>query len=97
MSEFPVYPVPESWRRSAYVGRARYEEMYRRSVTDPDHFWAEQAREFLHWDKPWDSVCGGDFGAGTATSWRNGRSGAMSIVFSKTRRPRETSTAVAFG
>ena len=73
MSEFPVYPVPESWRRSAYVDRARYEEMYRRSVTDPDHFWAEQAREFLHWDKPWDSVCGGDFGAGTATWFAGGR------------------------
>ncbi len=73
MSEFPVYPVPESWRRSAHIDRARYEEMYRRSVADPDHFWAEQAREFLHWEKPWDSVCGGDFGAGTATWFAGGR------------------------
>ncbi len=73
MAEFPVYPVPESWRNSAYIDRARYEAMYRRSLAEPEHFWAEQAQEFLHWDRPWASVCGGDFGAGTATWFAGGK------------------------
>ncbi|MGE3395160.1 MAG: acetate--CoA ligase [Steroidobacteraceae bacterium] len=73
MAEFPVYPVPESWRNSAYIDRARYEAMYRRSLAEPEQFWAEQAREFLHWDRPWASVCGGDFSAGTATWFAGGK------------------------
>ena len=73
MAEFPVYPVPESWRDSAYIDRARYEAMYRRSIVEPESFWAEQAREFLHWERPWASVCGGDFGAGTATWFAGGK------------------------
>ena len=73
MAEFPVYPVPESWRNSAYIDRARYEAMYSRSLAEPEQFWAEQAREFLHWDRPWASVCGGDFSAGTATWFAGGK------------------------
>jgi len=73
MSEFPVYPVPEAWRRAAFIDRDRYREMYRRSIAEPDRFWAEQAREFLHWDQPWASVRGGDFGAGTATWFAGGK------------------------
>jgi acetyl-CoA synthetase len=73
MAGFPVYPVPELWRNSAYIDRARYEAMYRRSLAEPEHFWAEQAQEFLHWDRPWASVCGGDFGAGTATWFAGGK------------------------
>ncbi len=73
MAEFPVYPVPESWRNSAYIDRARYEAMYSRSLAEPEQFWAEQAREFLHWDRSWSSVCGGDFSAGTATWFAGGK------------------------
>ncbi|HEX4881992.1 MAG TPA: acetate--CoA ligase [Porticoccaceae bacterium] len=73
MSEFPVYPVPTAWQRTAYIDSARYREMYRRSVSEPDQFWAEQAREFLHWEQPWTSVRSGDFGAGTATWFAGGK------------------------
>jgi len=33
----------------------RYTEMYRRSLEDPERFWAEQARQ-LDWYKTWDRV-----------------------------------------
>ena len=33
----------------------RYAEAHRRSLQDPESFWAEQAAA-LHWDKPWDKV-----------------------------------------
>lgn len=33
----------------------RYDEMYRRSMEDPESFWAEQAKN-LDWYKTWDSV-----------------------------------------
>lgn len=33
----------------------KYLEMYRRSIDDPEHFWAEEARK-LDWFKTWDKV-----------------------------------------
>jgi len=33
----------------------KYLEMYRRSIDDPEHFWAEEARK-LDWFKTWDTV-----------------------------------------
>ena len=57
MSEFPVHPVPDAWRASAYINKETYEEMYQRSINDSDAFWAEQATQFLDWDKSWDQVC----------------------------------------
>ncbi len=34
----------------------KYEEMYQRSISDPDGFWAEIAEAFV-WEKKWDQVC----------------------------------------
>lgn len=71
MSEFPVHPVPDAWRNSAYINKETYQEMYQRSINDPDAFWAEQAGEFLNWDKRWDKVC--EYNMREAqTSWFSG-------------------------
>ncbi|MCB1488459.1 MAG: AMP-binding protein, partial [Bauldia sp.] len=50
-----VHPVTPEWAERAFINRAKYDEMYRRSVTDPDGFWAEQA-ERLDWIKPFTKV-----------------------------------------
>ncbi len=47
MSE-KIYPVPEEWARSALVDARAHDEMYRRSIENPDDFWAEQAKR-LDW------------------------------------------------
>ena len=71
MSEFPVHPVPDAWRNSAYINKETYQEMYQRSINEPDAFWAEQASEFLDWDKNWDRVC--EYNLREAeTSWFSG-------------------------
>ncbi|MGH8196502.1 MAG: acetate--CoA ligase [Woeseiaceae bacterium] len=38
-----TYAVPETFAERAYIDRARYEQMYRRSVEDNEGFWADQA------------------------------------------------------
>ncbi|HEY5433395.1 MAG TPA: acetate--CoA ligase, partial [Coriobacteriia bacterium] len=53
---------PEFVRERAYIkSREEYETMYKRSIEDPEGFWAEQAEEYLHWEKKWDSVLEYDF------------------------------------
>ena len=64
MSQDKVYPVPESFASGAHINKARYEDMYRRSVEDPEGFWADQANEFISWYKPWNKVLDWDFHAG---------------------------------
>ncbi|MBN8979168.1 MAG: acetate--CoA ligase [Rhizobiales bacterium] len=49
MSE-KVYDVPAEWAKRAYVDEAKYNEMYARSVKDPDGFWLEQTKT-LDWTK----------------------------------------------
>ena len=48
MSEDAIYPVPAAWAANARVDRAKYEQMYARSLADPTGFWLEQARR-LDW------------------------------------------------
>ena len=45
-----VFPVPESFAKSAHIDGNKYKAMYRRSVEDPEGFWAEQAGR-LDWFK----------------------------------------------
>jgi acetyl-CoA synthetase len=56
MSDNKTYPVPAAVAAHAHITDAQYQEMYRASIDDPEKFWAEQAEEFLSWDKKWDTV-----------------------------------------
>ncbi|MFW5876840.1 MAG: acetate--CoA ligase [Myxococcota bacterium] len=51
--ESRVFEPPEAFARRARIGsRREYDELYRRSVEDPEKFWSEQAGQ-LHWfDEP---------------------------------------------
>jgi len=48
-----------------------YHADYKRSVDDPDGFWAEVAEPFT-WTKKWDTVRGGDFSPGGTSTWYDG-------------------------
>ena len=52
--------------------------MYKRSVEDPEGFWAEYAEE-LHWFKKWDRVFEGDFGK-ARVKWFVGESSMLPIT-----------------
>jgi len=50
-----VYPVPADWARDALIDEARYHDMYRRSVEEPEAFWAEEGRR-IDWIRPFSTV-----------------------------------------
>lgn len=50
MSDEKIYGVPADWKAKAYVDAAKYEEMYARSIKDPNGFWGEQASR-IDWIK----------------------------------------------
>ena len=47
----------KEFQKTAHIkSKEEFDEMYRRSIEDVDNFWGEAAREYLTWDKEWDSV-----------------------------------------
>jgi len=73
MSEVHLYPVPESFKRSAAINLARYKEMYDQSINAPDTFWAEQAKTFLTWQQPWSQVTKSDLRKGEVSWFIDGK------------------------
>ena len=61
MSESKLYDVPADVAARAYINNDKYNDMYQRSISDPEGFWAEQAEEFVDWFKPWTKVWDWDF------------------------------------
>ena len=49
------FEVPGELARTAHIDNSRYLEMYRRSVEDPEGFWAEAGRA-LNWIRPFTRV-----------------------------------------
>jgi acetyl-CoA synthetase len=54
MSE-KIYDVPADWKKRAFANQTKYEEMYARSVKDPNSFWGEQGKR-IDWIKPFSKV-----------------------------------------
>jgi len=54
MSE-KTYPVSAYWNDHAFINAAKYKEMYRRSVEEPDLFWGEEGKR-IDWIKPYTKV-----------------------------------------
>ncbi len=73
MSEAKLYPVSAEVAAHAWVNDAQYLEMYKRSVDDPEGFWADQANQFLTWFKPWDKVLDWDFTKGHIRWFEGGK------------------------
>ncbi|MEG7521947.1 MAG: acetate--CoA ligase [Chromatiales bacterium] len=62
MADEKVYPVPADFAAQANVTAEQYQEMYQRSVDDPEGFWGEQAEEYLTWFSKWDKTLDWSFG-----------------------------------
>jgi acetyl-CoA synthetase len=55
MAENELFPVPDAVAKEAWADNAKYLEMYRRSVDDPEGFWAEHGKR-IDWFKPFTKV-----------------------------------------
>ncbi|MAL96351.1 MAG: acetate--CoA ligase [Haliea sp.] len=90
---FPIHPVPDNFA-DAHINAQRYREMYQRSVEDPEGFWGDMAREFLHWDAPWKRVVDYDFHRGEASWFTGGQLNASSNCLDRHLATRGEQTAL---
>jgi acetyl-CoA synthetase len=62
MSEKRSFAPPAEMSKKAHIGSIEeYKKIYRRSIDDPEGFWAEIAEKNISWYKKWDKVLDYDF------------------------------------
>ncbi|MBW6520951.1 MAG: acetate--CoA ligase [Desulfoarculaceae bacterium] len=62
LSEGRTLEPPREGRDVAHVGSMEaYQAAYKRSMDDPEGYWAERAEELVTWDKKWDKVLEYDY------------------------------------
>jgi acetyl-CoA synthetase len=50
-----MFPASEEWQNRAHINAAQYQNLYRRSIEDPNGFWGDEGRR-LDWMKPFTQV-----------------------------------------
>ena len=50
------YQPKEEFSKKALIDTTKYQEMYKRSVENPEAFWQEQARTLVLWQKEFTKV-----------------------------------------
>ena len=72
MSEVHTRPVPAEFAADAHIRAEDYKKLYRESIENPQEFWAQQAKDFLQWQKPFTRVCEEDLSRGHAAWFADG-------------------------
>ena len=72
MSDSKVYDVLPHAAERALIDEAAYQAMYRRSIEDPEGFWADMAEEHVDWFRKWDKVADWTFGGDVGIRWFDG-------------------------
>jgi len=73
LTTVPTYEVPAAIKGKTDIDWDKYQQMYQRSVQDPEGFWAEQAEKFVTWYAKWDKVLEWDFRTARITWFRRGK------------------------
>ncbi len=63
-----IFPVPATLAGSAWIDEAKYAEMYKRSVDDPEGFWGEHGKR-IDWIKPYTQVKDVSFSGDVHINW----------------------------
>ena len=68
MSDQSLFPVPPGFAGPKTIDAAAYDRLYRRSVEEPDAFWAEQGK-IVDWIKPFTKVKNTSFTGDVSIKW----------------------------
>ena len=63
-----IYEIPAEWKQRGFIDEAKYQEMYQRSVKDPNGFWGEQAKR-IDWIRPFTKVKNTNYSGDVSIKW----------------------------
>ena len=67
------YPVSDSAKQRAHLSIDQYQDLYQKSIQEPEAFWPEMANEFLTWSKPWAQLTESNLTEGMARWFIGGK------------------------
>ena len=73
MSDSKIYNIKPEIAAQTHITSETYKTLYQRSITQPEIFWAEQAKQFLDWSQPWHTVMDCDFMTGHIRWFEGGK------------------------
>ncbi len=73
MYKIENHKISDAARVNTHADEETYKRLYQQSLEQPDVFWADQAKRFLDWDKPWTKVHESDLSKGEAAWFIDGK------------------------
>ena len=67
------YPVSDGAKQRAHLSIDQYQDLYQKSIQEPEAFWPEMANEFLTWSKPWAQLTESNLTEGMARWFIGGK------------------------
>ncbi len=67
------YPVSDSAKQRAHLSIDQYQDLYQKSIQEPEAFWPEMANKFLTWSKPWAQLTESNLTEGMARWFIGGK------------------------
>ena len=89
-----IFPVPPVVAQKAFVKQQDYSELYRKSIEQPDIFWAEQAQKNLSWERTWSRVSDCDFNQAKISWFCDARLNVSENCLDRHLRDRAQKTAI---
>jgi acetyl-CoA synthetase len=94
MYKIENHKVSDAARADTHVDEATYNRMYKQSLEQPDLFWAEQAKRFLTWEKPWSRVQDSNMISGEAAWFIDGKLNVSTNCIDRHLATRADQTAI---
>lgn len=90
------HPVPPQTMANTHLTNEKYLELYQQSIQHPETFWAQQAQQFLHWDKHWDKVVEANLHNGEVKWFEGGKLNVSTNCIDRHLPEKSNDTAIIF-
>ena len=73
MNKERIYNPSQSILENSNISSSEFEELYKKSLENPDQFWSEQADKYLDWDQRWTQIQETDVKKGEIAWFKGGK------------------------
>jgi len=73
MNKEKIYKPPQSILENSNISETEFNKLYKKSLENPEEFWADQADLYLDWDEQWTKVKENDIEQGQIIWFKDGK------------------------
>ena len=73
MPQGKIYPVLPKLSQHAWINEQQYQQLYEKSINNPQQFWSQQAEQYINWTQKWQQVQSGSLQEGNVQWFVGGK------------------------